>query len=449
MNPQSATLVRGALVLFLFLLIYDGAIRKWALPGGQQIVFLAKDGLLLVAFVLALATLYRRRSGAGMPAVVSISLWLYGFWVALQCVNPSVPNGAVALWGAKAHLLYAALIMLVPLAAGSLGNVFYCIERWYALVTLPPVLLAIAQVLSSPDSILNLQVEGDLEAISYFGEAQLVRVTGTFSYISGMASFMVVAVLVGFWLAVAGSRRPINLLSFALVIATLPVTGSRAVIVISLIGAAIVATAALPARLLSPATAFVLIAISGAAIALSTLVFDTIWTALSQRFADSAEEGEGRVVMAFTSAFDFFSVAGPLGFGSGTANHGAVALVPGIVPFSWFPIGTAFEEENGRLVLELGWLGWMMTFLLRVVVLVWSLRISIGGPTPAIRAAGLLALPFMALAVYQGHGVFAPPIQSAMFWGSLALLCMASAESVRLAAGSGVPHRLARVGQGG
>jgi hypothetical protein len=39
--------VRMGLGLFLLLLIYDGALRKWVLPGAEQLLYIAKDALLL------------------------------------------------------------------------------------------------------------------------------------------------------------------------------------------------------------------------------------------------------------------------------------------------------------------------------------------------------------------------------------------------------------------
>jgi len=46
--------------LFLFLLIYDGALRRWAFPGVQQYLFIAKDALLFLVSIYIFFTIRGR-----------------------------------------------------------------------------------------------------------------------------------------------------------------------------------------------------------------------------------------------------------------------------------------------------------------------------------------------------------------------------------------------------
>ena len=120
--------------------------------------------------------------------------------------------------------------------------------------------------------------------------------------------------------------------------------------------------------------------------------------------------------------------AGLIGFGAGAANLGAVALVSNVSPFSWLPAGTRFEQESGRLVLELGLLGWALSLLMRVAMLSWALYLLGRGANRTIGSAAVFVLPVMARAVAEGTGVFAPPLAAAHFWFAVAILGMAQHE---------------------
>jgi hypothetical protein len=168
----------------------------------------------------------------------------------------------------------------------------------------------------------------------------------------------------------------------------------------------------------------VVLAILGA---ISLQTQDAGWVALQQR-TEQASYDEKRTFTTFTNAFSLFDVAGFFGFGSGSANLGSPALAKGLAPFSWLPAGIYFEEESGRLVLELGMFGWLFSQAMRVALFLWSAKLALNGRTRTVRVAAVLALPVMALAMYQGNGVFAPPVGATYYWFCVALLAMAQYE---------------------
>jgi hypothetical protein len=270
-------------------------------------------------------------------------------------------------------------------------------------------------------------LKGGTEGQAYFGETSLVRVTGTFSYISGMASFVQATTLLGVGLFLAGFRSRLFLVGLGFALAALPVTGSRAVIVVAAVSTAIMLFTALASRLIGTKTALRIVVTMVVLGAASLQTQDAAWVALQQR-AEGASYDENRTITAFTNAFAYFDVAGFVGYGAGSANLGAPALVKDIPPFSWFPFGTVFEEESGRLVLELGILGWLISQVMRCAFFLWSARLVLSGRTRPVRVAALLALPVMALGSYQGNGVFAPPLGASYYWFCVALLAMAQYE---------------------
>ena len=241
--------VRWGLGLFLILLIYDGALRKWVLPGAEQILFIAKDALLLGLLVYALLN-RRRRGNASIHQTVEAPLLAYVAWVLLEAGNFSLPNVLVGIWGLKAHLLYAGLILLLPLAFANLSQLFRWFERLYPWIVIPVCAVAFVQLASPADSFINQPLKGGTEGQAMFGDAGLLRVTGTFSYISGMSSFVQASVLLGIALFLAGARSRTFLVGLGFALATLPATGSRGVVVIGALGALVMLVGASAARLI-------------------------------------------------------------------------------------------------------------------------------------------------------------------------------------------------------
>ena len=418
--------IRRGLGFFLLLLIYDGALRKWVLPGAEQVLFIAKDALLLA--LLAYALINRpRQINASMQEGVRVLFLLYAAWVLLETGNLNLPSVLVGIWGLKAHLLYASLILLLPLAFGNLENLFRWLVKAYPWVVVPVCAVAFAQLASPADSAINQALKGGTEGAAYFGEEGLVRVTGTFSYISGMGAFVQATVLLGMGLFLAGARSRLFLVGLGFALAALPATGSRAVIVTVAISAVIMLCSALPARLIGLRSAVRIILVMAVLGAISLQTQDAAWVALQER-AESARYDENRFLTAFTNAFDYFDVAGLFGFGAGAANLGSPALVPDMARFSWLPVGGLFEEESGRLVLELGMIGWLFSMALRTALLLWAMKLAFRGRTRAVRTAGVLALPLMAYGAYVGNGVFSPPMGASFYWFCVALLAMAQHE---------------------
>lgn len=415
--------VRLGLGLFLLLLIYDGALRKWVLPGAEQLLFIAKDALLLGMLGYALLNRPRQINASIQPAARALFL-LYAAWVLLEAGNLNLPSVLVGIWGLKAHLLYASLILILPLAFSNLDDLFRWLVKIYPWVVVPVCALAFVQLASPADSFINQSLKGGTEGTAYFGEEGLVRVTGTFSYISGMSSFVQATTLLGMGLFLAGVRSRPFLIGLGFALAALPATGSRGVIVVAAASAVIMLFAALASRLIGTRMAIRIVLVIAILGAVSLQTQDAAWVALQQR-AEGSQSDEGRFFTTFTNAFRYFDVAGYFGFGTGSANLGSPALVKDVSPFSWLPVGNRFEEESGRIVLELGMFGWLFSLALRVALLFWSMKLAVAGCTRAVRVAAVLALPVMALGAYQGNGVFAAPVGASYYWFCVALLAMA------------------------
>jgi hypothetical protein len=422
---ESNRFFRRWLGVFLVLLIYDGAIRKWILPSAEQIIFILKDGLIVWLMICGL--LQSRKLNTLMPPGVLFLFMIYSAWVILEVGNLTLPNLLVGIWGVKSHLLYSSFIIIIPLAFQHIEDIFKVLLKVYPWVVIPVCSLAFLQLAAPANSFINQQVRGGIEGIAHFGDANLVRVTGTFSYIAGMAVFIQIATLLGITLYLAGFHSSSFLVGLGFVMAALPATGSRSVLAVSMIGAIVLLLSALISRLIGFITALRLLLLLAILTSISLYTQEATWTAFAERTASSRVD-ENRAITAFTNAFDFIDISGITGFGTGAANYGARALVNDVIPYSWLPVGDRFEEESGRIMLELGMIGWLFSLLMRIAMLVWAASLTIRGGTRAARMAAVLVMPVMAMGVQQGTGVFGASFQPVYYWFCVALLSMAEFE---------------------
>lgn len=423
-RPRDHLLSLGLLV-FLLLLTLDGALRKWVFTANEQIVFVVKDAVLALLVAAALQRSHSSRI-ASLPGYVKGSLLLYAIWVLLNVFNPSSPGLLVGLWGLKAHLLYAGLIIILPTVFRSVHETIGKLELLYPLVVIPVSVLALVQVGLGADSWLNQHVRGGIEGISYFGEQSLVRVAGPFSYITGMAAFVQVTSLLGVGLYLAGCRSWAFLAGLMFAAAALPVTGSRGVLYAVAAGSLAMIVAGQLAGFIRGRSTVQIIAVVSLLGGASLLWQAEAWTALQERIDENTGEGLPRAFTVFTNAFAHIEPAGLAGFGTGTANFGAVALAGALQPFSWFPSGTGFEEESGRIVLELGMMGWMLSLVMRLSIVVWAFSMLRSGRS--CRVAAVIAFPFVLHGLYAGNGVFAASYMAVSYWFVVALLAVAQRE---------------------
>lgn len=425
---RSRNWARGGLALFVVLLTWDGAIRKWVFPGAEQLIFVLKDGLLLL-LALVLFEITRRSERGRLPSLQATLIMLYALLVCAEVLNPNSPNALVTIWGIKSHLLPAALLLVVPVVFRSCDDLQLWMTKRFGFLALPVCLLAFAQLLVGPTHPLNRVVRGEVDA--FFGSQELVRVAGPFSYVTGMAAFVLMMFLFGSGLMLAGRRSASLVIGLLAVTAALPSTGSRGVIAGTAAGLASMLLAAVYARLLSPLAALRIVA-AAAVLGLVSVRFQGIaWAALNERAATAGDSTSGRLVETLFGGLAFIDVVPMFGFGAGTANFGSVALARDVAPFSWFPPGIQFESESGRVMLELGPLGWELSLALRLGLAMWAVRLLGKRNLPSTQKVALFALPVLLIGLWTGTGVFAAPFQAASYWFAAGALALAGRDEFR------------------
>jgi hypothetical protein len=367
---------KQAVQIALVLLIFEGAIRKWLVPGAQDLFYFAKDVFLLGAYAGFLRSPARQRHPPPAAPVLYGLLVAGAFLGVLQIFNPNLPNLLVGILGFKAYFFYVPLIFLLPAMFRSDQELAVQLRR-YLLLAIPVGILAVAQFFSPPSSPLNTYARSTADAgsIATFGSSTYVRVTATFSFISGYTFYLLATVIfLLVWMANARWRLRGNLLMYGALGITLLgmlMSGSR--------GPVLLLAALFPfywwlgvLREQGGGGTFgrLLLGLSLLAAALAWLGEDAIGAFYGR--ALGIEDVPARLTMPLEAPFHVIGEAGPFGLGIGATHQTAAAVTPGIPPYAWLR-GMLIEVESGRIMLELGAIGFAIIYLIRIYLAAFAL----------------------------------------------------------------------------
>ena len=422
----------------MVLLIFEGAIRKWIFPESQQLVYFAKDVLLLGCYAGYVRDRAPHRYRIPMPPILALLLSLGAAWGALEIFNPRLPNFLVGVFGYKAYFFYIPLMFLFP-ACFDDDRQLNAFLRRYCQIAFPVALIGMLQFVSSPGSAINAYATGGGEeaGIVTFGSSEHVRITGTFAFITGYTSYLLATSTL--LLALLGASRwkfSANrklYLVLAMSLLAMLMTGSRGpVFTLAVIfpfywylaimregdAGLTVSRAGLTLGVVVAAIAF----FGGQAL-----------TAFLGRAAGSSDV-PGRMLSPFLSPLQILPDAGLLGYGIGAAHQMARPLAPSIIPYSWLH-GLQTELETGKIMLELGPLGFTLVYLARLTLVAVAFRYATTLRTRFHRALATGAFLYF-LVQLVGSPVF--DVTSGVYYWFFAGLMMLAArldrEAVALAA---------------
>jgi hypothetical protein len=398
---------RTAAQAVMVLLILEGAIRKWIAPGAQDLVYLAKDVLLLGIYAGFVRDRPRLRLRQPAFPVLYGALLFGALWGVMEIFNPELPNLLVGIFGFKAYFFYVPLVFVLPAAFTSDTEIYHFLRR-YALLAIPLGLLAVAQFFSPPSSILNTYARSGEDAYAItFGSSNYVRVTATFSFITGYTAYLIATAIiilallgVGHWrfrghlrmfvalgmtmlgTLMTGSRGPVLILALLL-----PIYGWLGVI-----------------REKGGGAAFGRLAVA-MALVLGILVF-TSREAVDAFRGRAAGSGDmpSRISSPLMSPYLILPEAGLFGFGIGATHQTAATLAPGVIPYSWLR-GLLVEVESGRVMIELGPIGFLLVYFVRIYLALLALRQVFTLRTRFHRALATASFLFF-LAAIPGGAVF-------------------------------------------
>ena len=197
LQGQQRQLVRYCLWAYFFLVIFEGALRKWFLPQLATPLLVVRDPICVVAILIGIAPLLRQQFAIAFAAigVVAIPLALvFGH-----------QNLFVTFFGARIWILHFPLMFLFP-------AVFDQEDLWkfakaFAAIAIGMTLLLALQFYSSPSHFLNVGVGGEGDSL-FSGAGGRYRCSGTFSFTNGVSCFYGLAAAMFVAFLVSGQRMP-------------------------------------------------------------------------------------------------------------------------------------------------------------------------------------------------------------------------------------------------
>jgi len=368
MTPARRNGLRNLLWLYFWLLIFEGALRKWFLPGLSNPLLLLRDPLAILALSWGWPLLRQQRFLVWVKPLIIIGLLAFMLTLA-------VGHGDLytALYGLRVLIVQLPLIFVFASVFDRDDVVrFAWVILW---LSIPMTLLIVAQS-NSPDShFLNVGA-GGIGSASFVGAAGRSRPSGTFSFISGIAAFYSLAAsclfLVLYNVSIKLPGRLLCALAGISLVVACPVSISRSVlagymmVIVATIAALVIARVSLT-RLFGGLVALAI------AVVFATMIpaFQDTSDAFLQRWESSAAvEGversevgdvgivksqlQGRVLSGYTTPFSHIWGYPFLGRGLGMGSNVGVqrlglqgfALGEGAWEVSFFelgmPLGLAF-----------------------------------------------------------------------------------------------------------
>ncbi len=355
-QPRSLRAVRISIWIYMVLLVIEGALRKWALPGLSDPLLVIRDPVALAIYFFALrARVFPNNIWVlflgliGIPSALLTLITLYSYF----------PFKAILLadiYGFRSNFFHLPLIFVMA-SALTLEDVKK-VGKWTLLLMIPMAVLMALQFQASPDSFINKTV-GAGEGLQLTTSGGKIRPPATFSFISGPVFYLSVtmAFLIYGVLNKGLYQRWLLLASAAGLLIGVTVSGSRACVlaVVLVVMAIFVILLVHPSAVNKVGGTLLAIVIVGL-IASRLPFFKEGVGVLSERFMDSAEVAEtsvvggliDRVLHEFTDPLSYLSKIPLTGYGLGLGTAGGARFLVGQ--------GTILLTENewGRIIAESG-----------------------------------------------------------------------------------------------
>lgn len=362
---------RSIQIVFV-LLVIEGILRKWVLPQASDLIYFLKDYFLLAAY-LNFYLIEKRL--AFKISFINVLILLIAGWCLFQVFNPSLGSPVMGLFGLRGYLLYIPLTWLLS-SLFHTEESLYKFLRWHLLLTIPVGILGIAQFFSPASSPINIYTPSE-SIVATFGAVDAVRVTGTFSYISGYSAYL----LVSFGLLIpllskhqSFKWRLFSIAELAFVVINSFMTGSRGL----LIAEGLFLLGYLPLKgMMQPGKIFRLVKQLIPAALIATLVA-IIWfqPAINAFWLRTSANKDlpSRLAGSFNEPLQAVQYKGLDGYGPGATHQAAPALRRALDLPQGEVVPIFSEGEISRVTLELGPIGFFLWYALRLSLIVLLLH---------------------------------------------------------------------------
>ncbi|MEI8235399.1 MAG: hypothetical protein WCH57_12050 [Verrucomicrobiota bacterium] len=367
-NPQRASepaadpllWIRRLIWLYFLLLIYEGALRKWIVPGLANPLLIVRDPVVILIYALALSK--------GVFPSDSFVGWITGLGILTFLVSlvSGVGNLFVSLYGWRTDFLHLPLIFLMPKVLTPRDVRALCIGL--LITAVPMAFLVMVQFKAGPTAWVNVGVGGGEGGQLDVGFGK-IRPPGTFSFTNGLADY--ITIVAGCLLyAILDRKYYPRWLLFSAAPATIlmvVISGSRATVSAVIISVAMLVLICLRRpSYIGGSFKFVLLALPGLWVITSLPVFQEGMEVHAARFGESGGGVQhGIIERALGDYLDgiYAAADAPLfGYGLGIGTNAAAGMIGGERGF------LLAEGEWARVVKEGGPILGMGFLLLRVAI---------------------------------------------------------------------------------
>src|SRR5271157_6473731 len=205
--------------LYFWLLIWEGALRKWIFPSLSAPLLVVRDPIVILIYAIALAQ--------GVFPFNRFVLATFGLAaLSFAASLPLLDHLGIMLYGLRTNFLHLPLIFLMPKVLGQEDvNRF---GRWFMLLALPMTFLVLWQFASPQGAWINAAAGGELGG-QLVSVGSRIRPAGLFSFVTGMVSFLsvVTAFLLGAYLDRNKISNWLRTLTIPCLLLSLVLSGSR------------------------------------------------------------------------------------------------------------------------------------------------------------------------------------------------------------------------------
>lgn len=434
MNPnhpeeRARRIIRVLIWVYFWLLILEGALRKWVFPQISNPLLVIRDPVVLAIYFLSFRGRVFPRNAWTISLIAIGILTTITTFISLLPYLSLKPIALVSAYGIHANFFHLPLIFIMAKVLS-----FEDVKRfgwWTLLLIIPMALLMIAQFRAAPDALLNRTAGGEGEMmLSALGK---VRTAGPFTFVIGVVAYFGLATGYLLWAVLKPGTYKTWLLAAAgiAIVIGIAVSGSRSVVgACGLVLASLLVVIFLRPEAVNRAGQALLVALVLAFIVSRIPVFREGVNVLTTRFNEVAEATEqsvarGLIARLFSGFGESAFVIGkaPLfGYGLGIGTNAGANILTGHSMF------LLTEGEWSRVLLESG-------PLLGLAYILW--RVALAGRIgwtciKSVKDGNLLPLfLFSSAAISMINGQFGQPtiLGFAVFTTGLALAATKEEES--------------------
>lgn len=343
-------MLKSLIWLYIVLLIFEGALRKWVLPSLSDPLLIIRDPVVIVIYALAFFS--------GRFPVNGFVIFIFG--LAMASIVASLIGGQTNLlvlaYGLRIN--YGHLPLMWVMAQVLTRKDVERMGSLLLLIAIPMTAIMVLQFKSPMYAFINRGI-GSEEGGQIYGAMGRIRPPGFFSFITGPQVYY--PLVAAFFFHQASSHRrllwPVLIAAGLAVLIALPVSISRTVMLATGIVCVMFVLSMSRAGVGFGAHFKTIITLGAVAIAVSFLpifsegreVFMARWeTAASGSDGDAWGSIIGRVVGGFIQPFHWAARAPFFGHGIGVGSNVGARLLSGRVGF------LLAEDEWGKVFLELG-----------------------------------------------------------------------------------------------